>query len=105
MKAPSRSLLCEWVKRAWEAVPVEKVKKSFLTCAITLPIDGSKDNQIHCFKSGQPCGARLPLLQAEIAKLMSDSITDDTDPFASDSDAEETEKNEACIDSEDEHGD
>ena len=23
MKAPSRSLLCEWVKGAWEAVPVE----------------------------------------------------------------------------------
>ena len=93
------------VKRAWEAVPVDTLKKSFLTCMITLPIDGSKDNQIHCFKSGQPCAVGLPLLQAEMAKLMSDSITDDTDPFASDSDAEETEKNEACIDSEDEHGD
>ena len=71
---------------------MKQSKKFFLTCAIILPIDGSKDNQTHCCKSGPPCAAGLPLLQAEMAKLMSDSITDDTDPFASDSDAEKTEK-------------
>ena len=30
MKSPSRSMLCEWVKSAWEAVPVQTVKESLL---------------------------------------------------------------------------
>ena len=27
LKAPSRSLLCEWVKASWDAVPADVVKK------------------------------------------------------------------------------
>lgn len=103
MKAPSRSLLCEWVKSSWEAISSETIKKSFRTCAITLPLDGSQDEEIHCFKSGQPCAAGLPLLQAEMAKHQANTIIPDcNDPFASDSDGEEVEKNEACVVSEDE---
>ena len=37
MKAPSRSLLCQWMKCAWDVVSVETIRKSFLTCAI-LPL-------------------------------------------------------------------
>ena len=35
MKAPSRSLLCEWVKASWAEVSTEIVKASFMSCAIT----------------------------------------------------------------------
>ena len=49
MKPPSRSLLCNWVKNCWEKVPVEIIKESFISCAITTPLNGSMDNKIHCF--------------------------------------------------------
>ena len=52
LKAPSHSLLCEWVKSTWELVSIEMVKDSFLSCAITTAIDGSDNSNIHCFTPG-----------------------------------------------------
>lgn len=60
MKAPSRSFLCEWVKSAWESVSVDIIKKSLSTCAITSPLDGSKDDEIHCFKGGHHVQVAFP---------------------------------------------
>ena len=62
-------------KSAWESVSVDIIKKSLSTCAITSPLDGSKDDEIHCFKGGQPCAGGFPLLQAEMAKLMASGIS------------------------------
>ena len=87
------------VRSAWEAVPVETVKKSFLSCAITTALDGKEDDGIHCFKPGQPCKAGRVTLQQEMVKfLSSDDDHDNSDPFASDDDEEETESNELLID-------
>ena len=42
LKAPSHSLLCDWVKSAWNSsVSVEMVKESFTSCAITTATNGS----------------------------------------------------------------
>ena len=98
MKPPSRSLLCQWVRSCWEAIPNEMVKESFSSCAITIHTDGSEDDKIHCFKPGQPCEqGRYVLEEADATATDSDS-----DPFAADEDDEEVENNEACIESEDE---
>ena len=102
MKAPSRSLLCEWIKLAWNSIPEETIKNSFLTCAITTNTDGSDDDNIHCFKNGQPCEAGRNELKTAMEKIISARDQEDEDnPFASDIDEEETEENEACIDSDD----
>ena len=61
MKAPSRSLVCEWVKSSWDAVSTEMVLGSFMSCAITTSTTGSDDNKIHCFKPGQPCDYNVQL--------------------------------------------
>ena len=50
LKHPSRTLLCQCGKSSWEAVPVQMVKDSFITCGITTSTDGSDDNCIHCLK-------------------------------------------------------
>ena len=65
MKPTSRPLLCEYVKASWTAVSVDVVKESFLSCAITTSLDGSDDEKIHCFKTGQPCAAGHELLAEE----------------------------------------
>ncbi len=81
MRAPSRGLLCDWVKDCWDAISTETIKNSFLSCAITASTDGSDDDLIHCFKEVQPCAEGRRLLLEEMQKLEGD---DDnlSDPFA-----------------------
>ena len=99
MKPPLHSLLCEWVKSSWDVVPTEMVKNSFTLCAITTSTDGSNDHKIRCFKEGQPCEEGRSLLTEKMEALVSGcSHDDDTDPFSSDTDDEETGNNEICVD-------
>ena len=98
LKAPSRSLLCQWVKLAWDAVPVETVKKSYTSCAITTLLDGKEDDKIHCFKPNEPCHIGRATLQQEMALfLTSNDNNEEDDPFASDEDEEEVERNEILV--------
>ena len=106
LKPPSRSLLCNWVKFAWEALPVEMVKGSFKSCAITSSTDGCDDDSIHCFKPGQPCEAGRKVLLEEMGKFVADrDRVSIEDPFASDDDGEEDEVNEVLVSEDDENGD
>lgn len=102
LKPPSRSLLCEWVKCSWEAIPVEIVQESFLSCAITTATNGSDDDKVQCFKSGQPCEVGRSLLHEETRKIVTASDENDQDPFASDTDKEETEHDEVAIEEDNE---
>ncbi len=98
-KPPSRSLLCEWVKQAWDAVPAETVKRSFVTCAITTHLDGRDDDSIHCFKPGQPCHEGRSKLEQEMTLFrLSSNPSSQPDPFASDEDDDEMENNEMLVD-------
>ncbi len=85
MTAPSRRLLCDWVKDCWDAISTETIKNSFLSCAITASTDGSDDDLIHCFKEVQPCAEEGD----------DDNLSD---PFACDSDEDEMEENEVIVD-------
>lgn len=99
MKAPSRSVLCEWIKLAWDSISTDLITNSFLSCAITTAVDGSNDDDIHCFKATQPCAAGRQLLKDEMEKLIAGEAEGNlTDPFASDVDDDEMEENEVCID-------
>ena len=69
MKAPSRSVICAWVKNSWDSIPSDTVKNSFKSCAITTALDGSEDSSIHCFKEGQPCGREKDVLAERMANL------------------------------------
>ncbi len=106
MKPPARSLLCSWVKKAWDLVPRSIVKDSFVSCAITTAVDGSNDDAIHCFKPGQPCEEGRSVLAEKMLAFTTVTIGNDDDsddPFSSDDedDHEETEMNEVLIDEED----
>ena len=35
------------------------------TCALNVPVDGSKDDSIHCFKQGQPCSTGRAILMSQ----------------------------------------
>ena len=52
---------------------------SFQSCGITVATDGSKDDEIHCMKSGQPAEGAKELLRTKTRKLLRDERDDD--PF------------------------
>ncbi|KFD56834.1 hypothetical protein M514_02511 [Trichuris suis] len=44
MRAPSLSLLCQFVINAWSKVKMETVMKSFRKCSICTALDGTEDD-------------------------------------------------------------
>ena len=74
---------------------------SLTSCAITPSPDGSEDDEIHCFKPGQPCEEERSVLVEKMKHFVTDPDETD-DPFSSDEDPEETENNDVCIKEDDE---
>ena len=76
----------ERIIAAWESVPNEVIKKSFEVCAIYLPIDGTEDAKIQCFKKDGPLKDGLEEFQtgaAAFAHSLKNSLkVDEEDPFA-----------------------
>ena len=56
----------------------ELIKKSFTSCALNLPVDGSQDDTIHCLKEGQPCSSGRAMLRSQLDILNEP----DTNPFS-----------------------
>ncbi|CDW60684.1 hypothetical protein TTRE_0000907501 [Trichuris trichiura] len=44
MRAPSLTLLCQFVIKAWSKVKTETVVKSFRKCSISTPLDDTEDD-------------------------------------------------------------
>ncbi len=87
VRPPAKLLCLEWVKKAWESVSTEVVKKSFLSCGISMKIDGGEDGQIHCIKKGGIAEAAKDEITRSTAKMLSPqqvegSEDDQGDPFA-----------------------
>ena len=37
-------VICNWIRQAWEEIPEQLIKKSFLKCSITNSMDGTEDD-------------------------------------------------------------
>lgn len=46
IKRPAYNKVAQWVKVAWDNIDVEKVKKSFKCCGISVAKDGTEDDLI-----------------------------------------------------------
>lgn len=86
LKAPPRRTTLQWILDAWAELPTDVIKNSFTSCTLNLPVDGSNDDAIHCFKEGQPCSTGRAMLHSQLDILREP----DVNPFEStDSDIEE----------------
>ena len=79
MKPVPRRLVVEWVIQAWNELSSEMVAASMKSCALGLPVDGSKDEEISCFKKGKKCEAGASLLKDQTELLKSGEL--DENPF------------------------
>ncbi len=69
MRAPPMEVYLDWIVSAWDSLSKELIQNSFKV--ISNAIDGSEDDQIHCFKSEGPCHGGRELLRSEAEKLNS----------------------------------
>ena len=103
MRAPDKLVCLQWVKEAWKSVTTDVIVKSFRTCGITVNVDGSEDNEIHCLKAGEAAHAAASLISDATSKMLDpagEAESDDEDPFADidSEDDEELENNEILAD-------
>lgn len=63
LKAPNKRLIVEWVLKSWNELPKELISRSFKSVGLTVSLDGSEDNLIHCMKENQPCRCAWDILQ------------------------------------------
>ena len=96
MRAPSKPLVIQWVKTAWDAVGIDVIKNSFIVSGIVLHPDGSKDNNIHCIQTNRVAAQAKKEITRQTALLTQDK--DENDPFLDCEDDEELENNETVID-------
>ncbi len=84
IRAPSKLLCLQWViDRIMEFC----LKEYFISCSISVNMDGSGDQEIHCLKHGEIAAAAKTGIQlATVSFLASSSAADDIlssqDPFA-----------------------
>ena len=46
-QAPSKDLVLQWVKKAWQEIPAELVIRSLKTCSISNALDGTEDDAVY----------------------------------------------------------
>ncbi len=106
IRAPSKLLCLQWVIESWNSVSAEVVKKSFISCGISVNMDGSEDQEIHCLKHGEiAAAAKTGIQQATVSLLAPSSAAADIlssqDPFAdldeNMEDDEELDRNEVVL--------
>ena len=53
------------------------IKRSFPCCGLNLPVDGSDDEKIICFRDGEPCAEGKDMLKSQLSVL----LEPDENPF------------------------
>ena len=70
---PDITVVTTWVKEAWDSIPEEMVRKSFLKCGISNAMDGSEDDAIYETKQNSDA-------DDDSTDASHDGYTDDTLP-------------------------
>lgn len=63
---PEKNHFCSGFLILGYELPSKVIKKSLSSCALNLPMGGSKDDMIHCLKEGQSCSGGRSLLRSQL---------------------------------------
>ena len=83
IRVASQVEVATWVKNAWADISIDLLQKSLNCSAITLPNDGSRDDEISCFKECRPAEGGLRILNERMANLHNE-MQEEADPFDTD---------------------
>ena len=77
IRGPPLKQIVQWILKAWQILDKEIIMKSFRCCALSIQDDGSKDNEIGCFKLGKSLSSGLERLKSAMAEAAKEFV----DPF------------------------
>ena len=98
VRAPDKALCLRLVKESWQCITTEVVRKSFRKCGISVSINCSEDDEIHCLKDGSVAADARPDILEATSLLTCGNDSDTDDPFASvDEDEAKLEENEVVL--------
>ena len=60
----TRKEIVKWILETWANLDSAAIVTSFKSCGLTVALDGSEDDRIHCFKKNQPCHSGLARIKA-----------------------------------------
>jgi len=65
LKKPDNSLMCHWIREAWDDIPHEIIVNSFKTCGLSNDLNGTEDDLI--WKEGVVRGDKPAIVLPEDA--------------------------------------
>lgn len=96
LKAPPKRTVIQWILKSWAAIPAELIKKLFPCCGLNLPVNGSDNDKIVCFRDVEPCAIGREMLKTQASVL----LEPDENPFEiTESDVEDASDPIQVIDS------
>ena len=103
LRAPPRKTVIDWILQLWADISTDLIKKSFSCCGLNLPVDGSDDDKIICFRDGEPCAKGKDMLKSQLSIL----LEPDENPFEMiiESDVEDANDPHQVVDTDSEHDD
>ena len=103
LRAPLRKTVIHWILQSWADISTDLIKKSFPCCGVNLPVDGSDDDKIICFRDGEPCVKDKDMLKSQLSIL----LEPDENPFEmiTESDVEDANDPHQVVDTDSEHND
>ena len=81
LKQPTKQHVINWVTKAWEELPEDILKRSFLKCGMSNELDGSQDNTIQADIPVNICGDNL-----DQGDCLEEDDIDELDPFSDEED-------------------
>ena len=73
-RPPPMDVYLQWVVDAWASISNDLIKDSFKACGITVNLDGSEDEMIHCFKPHGPIPEGFALLKEKETQQPEDTV-------------------------------
>ena len=103
LRAPPRKTVIHCILQSWADISTDLIEKSFPCCGLNLPVDGSDDNKIICFRDGEPCAKGKDMLKSQLSIL----LEPDENPFEmiTESDVEDANDPHQVVDTDSEHDD
>ena len=107
VKPVTKFQLASWVKAAWDQIPTELIKKSFIVCGISNALDNSEDERINVLK---PDGILQSSREDVLNKLKKvteaqGNMNNISNPPTSEEDKDENSENELAVEYDDDFDD
>ena len=103
LRASPRKTVINWILQSLADISTDLIKKSFPCCGLNLPVDGSNEDKIICFRDGEPCAKGKDTLKCQLSILLEPD--ENLFEMITESDVEDADDPHQVVDTDSEHDD